>query len=110
MTDARIAFVTAGSAAEAETIAGALVAEGLAACVNILPEVSSIYQWKGKTEKDTEVKMVIKTTAGCIEALYHKKQTTGPQSPPLLSAAKLTFAEQYGMVEQPSSPLSPRAE
>jgi hypothetical protein len=28
-------------------------------------------------------------SAGCIEALYHKKQTTGPQSPPLLSAAKL---------------------
>ena len=72
MTDARIAFVTAGSAAEAETIAGALVAEGLAACVNILPEVSSIYQWKGKTEKDTEVKMVIKTTAGCIEALISR--------------------------------------
>lgn len=47
-------------------------------------------------------------SAGCIEALYHKKQTTGPQSPPLLSAAKLTFAEQHGMVEQPSSPLSPR--
>ena len=69
MTDARIAFVTAGSAQEAETIAGALVAEGLAACVNILPEVSSIYQWKGKTEKDTESKMVIKTTAGCVEAL-----------------------------------------
>jgi periplasmic divalent cation tolerance protein len=72
MTDARIAFVTAGSAAEAETIAGALVAEGLAACVNILPEVSSIYQWKGKTEKDTEAKMVIKTTAGCIEALISR--------------------------------------
>lgn len=69
MTDARIAFVTAGSPAEAETIAGALVAEGLAACVNILPEVSSIYQWKGKTEKDTESKMVIKTTAGCVDAL-----------------------------------------
>ena len=69
MTDARIAFVTAGSAQEAEIIAGALVAEGLAACVNILPEVSSIYQWKGKTEKDTESKMVIKTTAGCVEAL-----------------------------------------
>lgn len=47
----------------ARTIAAALVDAGAAACVNIVPGVTSIYSWQGKTHEDAELLLVIKTTA-----------------------------------------------
>lgn len=61
MTDCIVVFVTAGSEAEAETIAKALVEEQLAACVNILPPIRSIYRWEEKVADDREWLLVIKT-------------------------------------------------
>jgi periplasmic divalent cation tolerance protein len=49
MTDAVVIFVTAGSEAEAETIAKALVEERLVACVNILSPIRSLYHWKERS-------------------------------------------------------------
>jgi periplasmic divalent cation tolerance protein len=60
---------TVGSAEDAERIADALVDRGLAACVNVVPGVTSFYRWKGKTARDAEWLMVMKTTAGRFEAL-----------------------------------------
>ena len=48
MTDARIVLTTAGSHDEARKIAQALVERRLAACVNIIPQIESIYRWQGK--------------------------------------------------------------
>ena len=56
-----VVFVTASSKKEAEKIADGLVDKKLAACVNIVPGVKSIYTWKGKKEKANEVLLVIKT-------------------------------------------------
>ena len=53
--------MTAASAAEAEAIADALVAKRLAACVQILPQILSVYRWQGKIEKSSEVLLVAKT-------------------------------------------------
>lgn len=56
----------------ANDIANAIVTQQLGACVNILPEVQSIYCWQGKVEKTTEVSLQIKTTRhryGELEAL-----------------------------------------
>jgi periplasmic divalent cation tolerance protein len=58
----RAVFVTAPNGDEALKIARALVEERLAACVNIISGVRSIYRWEGNVEDDTEVLMVAKTT------------------------------------------------
>ena len=67
--DARIAITTAGSREEAEQIARALVEERLAACVNLLPGVTSVYRWRGEMETAEEVLLLIKTTAERLEEL-----------------------------------------
>lgn len=53
----------------AETIADALVEAGLAACVNVLAPVRSVYRWQGAIERSNEVPLLIKTTAARYAAL-----------------------------------------
>jgi periplasmic divalent cation tolerance protein len=69
MTDKRIALSTAGSEEEASKIAYALVEQHLAACVNIVPNIESIYRWQGKVETAAEWLLIIKTTAGAFPAV-----------------------------------------
>jgi periplasmic divalent cation tolerance protein len=57
-----VALVTA-PAEVADELASGLVRERLAACVNIVPGVSSVYRWEGRVEKDAESLMVVKTQA-----------------------------------------------
>ena len=64
-----VAFSTAPSAEVAEQLARALVGEGLAACVNVVPGVTSYYRWKGELQRDAEWLLVIKTRAARLEAL-----------------------------------------
>jgi periplasmic divalent cation tolerance protein len=59
---ALLVLTTCGDAAEAEALADALVGESLAACVNVLPRVSSTYRWEGRVEKGQESLLLIKTT------------------------------------------------
>jgi periplasmic divalent cation tolerance protein len=56
-----VSFATCKDAAQAKRIARALVKEKLAACVNIVPGVTSVYTWEGKTEEAREVLLVIKS-------------------------------------------------
>jgi periplasmic divalent cation tolerance protein len=69
MTDARVVFTTVAEAAEAEKISRALVERRLAACVNILPHIRSIYRWQGKVEEAAEILLLIKTTAAQFPAV-----------------------------------------
>lgn len=62
MTDKRIALCTASSDDEARKIARHLVEHKLAACVNIVPQIESIYRWQGKVESSREWLLLIKTT------------------------------------------------
>lgn len=62
MTDKRIVLSTAGSEEEARKIAQALVERRLAACVNIVGPIHSVYRWKGAVESAPEHLLIIKTT------------------------------------------------
>jgi periplasmic divalent cation tolerance protein len=64
-----VVLSTVAKAEDAERIGRALVEGGLAACVNVVPGVTSIYRWKGKLEKEEERLLVIKTRADRFEAL-----------------------------------------
>jgi periplasmic divalent cation tolerance protein len=63
MTDKRIVLSTAGSEDEARKLARHLVEQQLAACVNIVPRIESIYRWQGKVESSQEWLLLIKTSA-----------------------------------------------
>jgi periplasmic divalent cation tolerance protein len=67
MTNARIILTTAGSKEEASKIAHALVERRLAACVNIVPQIESVYRWQGKVERAEEWLLLIKTHAELFE-------------------------------------------
>ncbi len=69
MTDKRLVLSTVGSQEEARKIAHALVERRLAACVNIVPGVESIYRWQGKIEMAAEYVLLIKTTAAAFPRL-----------------------------------------
>ncbi len=62
MTDKRIVLTTAGSEEEARKIARHLVENRLAACVNIVPQVESIYRWEGKVDSSREWLLLVKTS------------------------------------------------
>jgi periplasmic divalent cation tolerance protein len=62
MTDKVLVLTTAGSEEEARKIANILVERRLAACVNIVPRIQSVYRWEGKVETGEEFLLIIKTT------------------------------------------------
>jgi periplasmic divalent cation tolerance protein len=62
MTDKVVVLTTAGNEAEARKIANELVERRLAACVNIVPRIQSVYRWEGKVETSEEYLLLIKTT------------------------------------------------
>ena len=69
MTEKRIALTTAGSKEEAHKIARTLVERHLAACVNIVGPIESVYHWHGKVETSIEYQLLIKTMADALDAV-----------------------------------------
>ncbi len=64
-----VVLSTVATVEDAERIAGELVARRLAACVNVVPGVVSIYRWEGKVERGAEVLLVVKTRVDRFEAV-----------------------------------------
>jgi periplasmic divalent cation tolerance protein len=69
MTDALVVLCTCPNPEEASRLARGLVENRYAACVNIFPQIRSIYRWKGETQDEEEVLMIIKTSTGAFAAL-----------------------------------------
>ena len=88
-----VVLSTVGSAEDAERIGRALVERGLAACVNVLPAVLSIYRWKGNVEKAEERLLVIKTRADRFAAVRDAVVALHPYDLPEVIA--LSVAEGY---------------
>ena len=65
----RVVLVTAPDVDVAKRLARGLVEARLAACVNVVGGVTSVYRWEGATHEDPEVLLVVKTTAERLEAL-----------------------------------------
>ena len=70
MTDKKIVLTTAGSSEEARKIGQMLVERRLAACVNIVPQIESIYRWQVKVESAREWLLIVKTTGSCYERVW----------------------------------------
>lgn len=69
MTDKIVLFTTVSSPEEADRLARTLVERRLAACVNILPQVRSVYRWQGKVEDSPEILLMIKSRRPLFAAL-----------------------------------------
>ena len=77
-----IVLTTLGAADDATELARTLVNERLAACVNVLPVMTSTYRWQGKVEQAQERQVVIKTSAGRLSDLELRLQALHPYDVP----------------------------
>ncbi|MDX1498030.1 MAG: divalent-cation tolerance protein CutA [Salinisphaeraceae bacterium] len=84
-----VVLCTCPDEATAGDIAKQVVAEKLAACVNILPKITSVYEWKEKVCEDDEVLLIIKTTEGAIDALSKAIVATHPYELPEIIAVPI---------------------
>jgi periplasmic divalent cation tolerance protein len=90
-----ILFSTTGSMTEAETISDYLVSNHLAACVNILPSVRSVYWWNNQVNRDDEVLMVIKSQRSRISDIERSIRKLHSYEVPEIIA----FPLEYGLPE-----------
>ena len=79
---ALLVFSTVGDSDDAERVARDLVDRRLAACVNIVPGLTSVYRWKGRVETEGELLLVIKTTRDRFEALREALLSVHPYEVP----------------------------
>jgi periplasmic divalent cation tolerance protein len=88
--DVLIAFCTCPNSTVAERVAEVLVTEGLAACVNILPSLVSVYRWEGQIQRDTEVLLLIKTTLLRLPELTERVRGLHPYDLPEVIAVPVS--------------------
>ena len=72
MSDIQFVYITAGDMEEARAIGKALIEERLAACVNLLENMQSMYWWEGRVQEDQEVILIAKTTKVQVPLLTEK--------------------------------------
>ena len=77
-----ICYVTTPSKVVAEKLAEHLVLGKMAACVNIIPQVTSVYEWEGKLQKDEEALMMIKTQTSLVESVVAAVKKEHPYDVP----------------------------
>ena len=94
MSDAIVVFMTAASGEEATRLADMLVGAHLAACVQILPEMESVYRWEGKIERQSEVLLLAKTTMSKFDELEREVRALHSYETPEIIAVPVTVGSQ----------------
>lgn len=90
MSDHCLVFSTVASAEDGERIARALVERRVAACVNVVPGLTSFYRWEGRVQQDEERLLVIKTRADRFEELRSVLVDLHPYEVPEVIALPIT--------------------
>lgn len=91
-----VVLTTLGAGADAAALARTLVEERLAACVNVLPPMTSVYRWQGRVEEDQERQLLIKTTADRVVALEARLRELHPYELPEFVVLEATASAAYG--------------
>jgi len=87
--DPIVVFLTASSGEEATRLADLLIGAHLAACVQILPEMESVYRWQGKIERQSEILLIAKTTAAKFADLEREVRALHSYETPEIVAVPL---------------------
>jgi periplasmic divalent cation tolerance protein len=89
-TDTLILLCTCPDEAVAADLSTRLVEQGLAACINRFPGLTSVYKWEGEMKSGTEVQLVIKTSASAVDNLIDELQQLHPYELPEIIAVPIT--------------------
>ena len=89
--DPIVVFMTAANGEEATRLADMLVGAHLAACVQILPEMESVYRWQGKIERQSEVLLIAKTTRGKFDDLEREVRALHSYDTPEIVAVPIVI-------------------
>ena len=87
---------TVGADFDARALAHALVEARVAACVNIVPAIHSVYRWEGKVAGDDEQLLLIKTTADRLDALREELFKRHPYAVPEFVVVQIETSDEYG--------------
>ncbi|HWS54522.1 MAG TPA: divalent-cation tolerance protein CutA [Pyrinomonadaceae bacterium] len=85
-----VVMMTAGSQEEAARLAEMLVGAHLAACVQIMPQMESVYRWKGAVHRAPEFLLLAKTTAACFDELEREVRSLHTYDTPEIVALPVT--------------------
>ena len=91
----QITFTKVETLEDAKKIARTLVQEKLAACVNILPHILSVYEWKGQLEESGEVGLIIKSSLDSKKALLDRLKELHPYELPAISSFEAETTVEY---------------
>jgi len=88
--DVRLVLITAPNETTAGEIAEALVAQRLAACINLVPGLNSIYRWRGKIQHDRECLLLVKTRASAVNLVVETTRKLHPYRLPEIIAIEVS--------------------
>jgi len=95
-SEAIAVFITAGNKAEAVRLAEILVEARLAACVQIIPQMESVYRWQGQVERQEEVLLIAKTVKSKFEELEREVRAVhNYETPEIIAVPIVSGSDPY---------------
>jgi periplasmic divalent cation tolerance protein len=96
MADEILVLITAASKEEASRIGTALVSEHMAACVNIVPQIRSLFFWEGKTQDESELLLIAKSRQPLLERIIARvKELHSYSVPEVIALPIIGGSSQY---------------